>query len=67
MGITFDFENIDDLEHQMAILLTTNDASVNTFGTALGAKAINTSQHKELGIHAAASAIAASGGNGPAV
>jgi hypothetical protein len=67
MGIEFDFDNLDDLEQQMAVLLTTEDASVSSFGTALGAKAINTSQHKESGIPAAASAVAASGGNGPAV
>jgi hypothetical protein len=67
MGIDFDFDNLDDLEQQMAVLLTAEDASVVTFGTALGAKAINTSQHTESGIPAAASAVAASGGDGSAV
>jgi hypothetical protein len=66
MGIKFDFENLPDIETQMT-LLTTDEASVDTFGTALGAKANTQTQQKESGIPAVARAVATESGDGPAV
>lgn len=66
MGIQFEFDNIPDIETQM-VLLTTDEASVDTFGTALGAKAKHVTQQKESGIPAAAEAVAAKRSDGNAV
>jgi hypothetical protein len=66
MGIAFSFENIPDIETQM-VLLTTDEASVDTFGTALGAKAKTQTRQKESGIPAVAQAVATECGDGSAV
>ena len=66
MGIPIVFEDIPDMESQM-VLLTADDASVDTFGTAIGAKANQSSQLADSAIPAAAKAVVTDGGDGSAV
>ena len=66
MGVTIEFDDLLDILAQTT-LLTADDASINSFATALLERPRSHPQHAESAIPAAASAVAAVSSDGAAV